>query len=359
MLNHSIIGCGRIAPNHVDAFQRLPHIELVAVVDKDATLAQDFATKNQIPRVIDSYESLLADESIDSISLCVPHYLHVPMATQALQAGKHVLIEKPPAISMEEIDSLHSAAEDSSAIAMPVIQHRHDAVIQLIGELIKEGALGRISLIRGHLECFREAIAYYKESAWRGSWELEGGSVLINQAFHVADMLLHFGGPVESVFARMGNLNYSEAMDTEDTLTANIQFASGALGVLSVIGSAGSRWSPYIELIGSKGLVAFDISHPNQVFRITLEDRARQHRFRKQLKAINEASSQDSPGIAYYGTSHREVAQSFQDAILGKPSSVAASLDEALDVARFITTVYTSARTGNNENIPHNELITA
>lgn len=351
MLKHSIIGCGRIAPNHVDGFQRLQDVELAAVVDTNANVAETFAKENNIARVIPSFEAVLQDDDIDSISLCVPHHLHVQMATDALKAGKHVLIEKPPAINMQEIEQLRSAAESSQAIAMPVVQHRHDAVIQLIGELINDGALGQISLIRGHLECFREAIAYYKDSDWRGSWELEGGSVLINQAFHVADLLLHFGGPVESVFGRMATLNYQHAMETEDTLTANIQFAGGALGVLSVIGSAGSRWNPYIEIIGSKGLIAFDISNPNQVFRVALEDRARQHRFRKQLKAINETTSEDSPGIAYYGTSHRAVAQSFYDAIKGNPSPIAAKLDEALSVARFITAVYTSARTGQNELI--------
>lgn len=355
MINHAIIGCGRIAPNHVDGFKRLDDVNLVAAVDSKVEVAQAFAKEHGIDTAFSEFEKVLEDDSIHSISICSPHYIHVDMAAKALESGKHVLIEKPPAISQGQIDQLRSAALLSDRVAMPVVQHRHDAVIRMIGDIINGGYLGRISLIRGHLECLREALAYYKESDWRGSWATEGGSVLINQAFHVADLLLHFGGPVESVFGRMATLNYQNEMETEDTLTANIQFENGALGVLSVIGSAGSRWNPYIEIIGSKGLVAFDINHPNQVFRLNLEDRASQHRFRKQLKAINEAAGTESPGIAYYGSSHREVARSFRDAILGRPSDVAASLDEALEVARFVIAVYESARSRTNVSLSINE----
>jgi predicted dehydrogenase len=343
-LGHAIVGCGRIAPTHADAFARLPEVSLLHACDvvegQAAALARDFG----IGRVTTAYAEVLADPAVGSLSLAVPHDLHGPMTLAAIAAGKHVLVEKPFVIDPEDGRRVIAAAHRAEVVVMPVSQHRFDPLVRLIAELVAEGRLGRLCLVRGHLDCVRPP-EYYRDSPWRGSWQREGGSVLINQAYHLVDLLLWLAGPAARVTAHMATLANAAVMETEDTVAASLVFASGALGTLSVSGAAGSLWRSAIELLGTEGVIEFDINYPNAVRRLHLTDRRALKAWRVRFETCQASRPPTPPaGLTYYGTSHREQARAFVDAVQGGPEAGGASLEQALEVVRLIQDMYGAAR---------------
>jgi len=348
MINHAIIGCGRVSENHADAFSRIEGVQIKYAVDINKEKAEALAERFSIKNVRTDFKSILNDPELTSISLAVPHYLHGPMAIDAANAGKHVLIEKPTVLLKEEGVDLKKAALKTGIVASPVLQHRYDKIVSEIKELIQSGDLGKLYFVRGHLECKRPS-EYYKDSEWRGLLKKEGGSVLINQAYHLLDLLLFLSGPVKSVNAEM-NTFQKEIMETEDALTATLSFKNGALGSLSICGVAGSSWKSYIELIGENGLVAFDINFPNQLHRFELKSKKSMRDWRNRLRAALPDPTNVTPGMGYYGLSHRDQAEDFIAEIRKQKKTSGATLDEALYVMDVIHDIYDSANENKNKH---------
>ncbi len=341
MINHAIIGCGRVAENHADAFSRIEGVKIKYAVDIIKERAEELADKFSISNVEIDYEKVLMDPELTSVSLAVPHFLHAKMAIKAANAGKHVLIEKPPVIHAEEGEELIAAAKESGVVVSPITQHRFDNIVGEIKELLDSGELGRICLVRGHLECKRPT-EYYRDSDWRGSLEKEGGSVLINQAYHLIDLILYLAGPVENVNAEMATFQ-KEIMETEDVLSATLRFKEGTLGALSICGAAGSSWDSYIELVGEKGLIAFNINFPNQLHRFEMASKKSMKVWRNRLRASLPDPTKMAPGIGYYGLSHRHQAEDFIAEIKEGKATSGATLQEALYVMDVIRNIYKSA----------------
>jgi len=340
MIQHAIIGCGRIAENHADAFARLDGVQIKYAIDLDEEKAKALAEKFSIPNTGTSYEEILKDKDLHSISLAVPHDLHGPMALQAVAAGKHVLIEKPLVIDPAQGRQLLEAATTAGLTVLPVAQHRYDPIVREIKNLLDSGEMGGLRYLRGHLECLRPP-GYYSDSDWRGSKAREGGSVLINQAYHLLDLLLYFGGPVSRVAAAMSTFQ-EDIMETEDTIGITLQFRNRAVGSLSVCGAGGSAWSSYIEIICEKGLVAFDINFPNGLHRFEMSSKRGMKEWRERLRAALPDPQSLPPGLAYYGISHRDQAADFISRI-NKGEALGATLEEALYVVEVIDDIYTAA----------------
>jgi predicted dehydrogenase/dTDP-4-amino-4,6-dideoxygalactose transaminase len=343
VINHAIVGCGRVAPAHADAFSRIPDVRLYYAMDTRLNRAEQIATKFGINRTSDNYESLLADDTLMSISLTVPHYLHAPMALQAVQAGKHVLVEKPFVLDTSEGRQILEAAAAANVVVMPVAQHRFDPVVKIVYELVRSGDLGKLVLVRGHLECVRR-LKYYTDSSWRGSLRREGGSVLINQAYHIVDLLICLAGRFSRVSAEMNALALKGVIETEDTLAASFVFDSGAIGALTVTGAAGREWASFIELLGTAGAITFDIDSPNQVRRLELKNTAKQHAYEALIREASAQNTEPAAALAYYGNSHRNQARAFTYLLQGKNVEGASTGDEALAVVDAIQSVYQSAR---------------
>jgi UDP-N-acetyl-2-amino-2-deoxyglucuronate dehydrogenase len=342
MINHAIVGCGRIAENHVDAFSLLPDVHIKYAVDIVEEKAQELAAKFSIPQVSSDFDAILKDPMLDSISLAVPHHLHLPMALAAAKAGKHVLIEKPLMLFPDEGKELLETASAQGVVVLPVAQHRFDKLICEIKTLISSGEMGDLRFARGHLECSRPA-EYYRESDWRGFIAKEGGSVLINQAYHILDLMLYFAGPITSAEGIMETFQ-KDIMETEDVLSASIRFQNRALGTLSVCGAGGSSWLSYIELIFKDGVVAFDINFPNQLHRFEMTSKKGMKHWRERLRNAVTDTDDMPAGMAYYGTSHREQAADFIAAIRKEKISSGATLTEALYVVEVINEIYNSAK---------------
>ncbi|HZI17752.1 MAG TPA: aminotransferase class I/II-fold pyridoxal phosphate-dependent enzyme [Pyrinomonadaceae bacterium] len=341
MIKHAIVGCGRIAASHADAF-RWAGSPIASCTDIVAERAHGFAQKFEIPDVADSFDSLLRSPDVTSVSLCVPHDLHAPMALEALAAGKHVLVEKPVVLDPADGPRIAEAAGAAGLVAMPVVQHRFDPLIVEISRLVSEGCLGPLRFVRAHLECVRPQ-DYYRESDWRGLWAREGGSVLINQGYHLLDLLLFLAGPVEKLSAEMATFAPPEVMETEDAVVATLRFRGGALGCLDVNGAAGSPWNSFVELMGSRGELAFTINYPNTVLRFRLDNKRDFQQWRRRLDEACVVRGAPPPGLDYYGVSHREQARAFVERVGGGGSQTPATLEEAVETVRVAQSIYRSA----------------
>ncbi|MCD8481387.1 MAG: Gfo/Idh/MocA family oxidoreductase [Verrucomicrobia bacterium] len=216
-LNVAIIGCGVIAPAHIEGFQHFPSVKVVELCDLDKSKADALALRYGIDSVSTSYHTTVARRDVDCVAICTDHASHAPIAIAALNAGKHVLCEKPLGESEQAVQAMVSAAQSNpDLVASGVLQHRFDAVHQALRLAIQEGLLGRPLLLQGRLLCYRSH-DYYLNTPWRGKWASEGGSLLMNQAIHFVDILDWLGGGFSEITAAYCNLLHQGIIETEDS----------------------------------------------------------------------------------------------------------------------------------------------
>lgn len=216
-LHAAVVGCGLISKNHLKALKNVEHAACTAVCDIVPRKAAEAAAQYGIGKTYDDFADLLADEDIDVIHICTPHYLHAQMAVDALRAGKHVLCEKPMALTQEDAKRMIRAAEESGKYLGICFQNRYNKASVYIRELLEGGSLGAVTGGRGQVAWDRKP-AYYEQSDWRGSIEKAGGGVLINQAIHTFDLLQWLTFPVKTVEASLSTKRLKGIIEVEDTV---------------------------------------------------------------------------------------------------------------------------------------------
>jgi predicted dehydrogenase len=193
---------------------------------------------------------MLASGDIDVVTICTPSGMHGSQAREAMQAGTHVIIEKPLDITLPAVDEVLAVRRETGVKLAVTSQHRFDPAARKVHELIEQGAFGTLVLANAHVHWWRSQ-AYYDSGEWRGTWALDGGGVLMNQSIHSLDLLQWFMGPVRSVQAYTGTLAHT--METEDTAVAVLRFESGALGTVSATTAAYPGVNTRVEVFGSEG----------------------------------------------------------------------------------------------------------
>jgi predicted dehydrogenase len=229
-LRVAVVG-GGIGTQHIDALIRLPEqFELVAFCDIDPAKAEAVGIRYEIGSVTTSYEQLLARDDVDIIDLCTPAGLHVAQTEAALEAGKHVICEKPLAGSLAEVDRLTTLAETVDKHISPIFQYRFGNGFRRLLHLRDKGLLGKtyLATVETH---WRRGASYYAVP-WRGRFATELGGSLTSHAIHAHDMLMHALGPVRSVHARTATR--VNPIETEDCAVVSLELADGALAALSV-----------------------------------------------------------------------------------------------------------------------------
>jgi UDP-N-acetyl-2-amino-2-deoxyglucuronate dehydrogenase len=330
---HAIIGCGRVAPNHVDGFRALGDWALLWACDRELSIAESFATSFNIPKVTTSASEVFADPRVTSVSVAVDHAQHARLAADALRAGKHVLVEKPLALSRQDAEKVLALAAVHGLVLFVVSQHRYDPLVTAVRGWLREGLLGGLLFAQISLESCREA-SYYTESYWRGTWAGEGGSALINQGYHCLDITRFLCGELEVKAAVAGRSHLGGVIETEDTLSA-LLVAGDTPVTLNVTVASNTIWRSRIELVGSRGSVCLDLDHPAALHRAVgnaeLEDRA---------AAVGATVSVEAaPGIDYYGISHRRQIADFADAVVGN-RALAEGAQSAIGMVTLIEQIY-------------------
>ena len=227
-IKFGVIGIKGMGRGHIRAIGEVEEAELAAICDIDTDAARAAAAELGVPWYED-YREMYRQGGMDAVSIATPHYLHAPMAIDAMRAGIHAFTEKPISISAREADEMIAAAAETG-MKLGVCHNRRPAGLsRALKQIMDQGRLGRVTRVLWS-SCGLRTQAYYNSGEWRGTWEQEGGGVLINQTVHDMDLLQWLVGPVVEVSAIIGRL--SHATQVEDIAGAAVTFANGAYGVL-------------------------------------------------------------------------------------------------------------------------------
>ncbi|MCA9177367.1 MAG: Gfo/Idh/MocA family oxidoreductase [Planctomycetales bacterium] len=261
-----VIGCGMIANFHAKAIADLDNGQLVACFDMFPASADKFAEANGC-RAYHDLAEMLADPAVDVVTICTPSGAHMEPGVQAARAGKHVIVEKPLEITLQRCDNIIAACEEAGVTLATIFPSRFHRSSQLLKQAVEQGRFGKLTIGDSYVKWFRTQ-EYYDSGAWRGTWKLDGGGALMNQAIHSVDLLAWLMGPVDSISAHTSTLAH-ERIEVEDVAMATLQFANGALGVIEATTAAYPGYLKRIELHGSEGtavmeeedIVKWDFAH--------------------------------------------------------------------------------------------------
>ena len=249
-LRHAIIGVGAgILSAHLPALQGLGTITVVGAADVNPTLGQAAATQLGCPFFAD-HRTMLAETKPDVTVILTPHPYHATLAIDALNAGSHVLVEKPMAVQVAEADAMIAAAKQNERLIAVNFQQRFRPEIVAARQLIDSGRLGTIQRVT-QIEPWLRTVTYYKSAGWRGTWQGEGGGVLMNQAPHSLDLLCYLAGLPSRVVAWNRTLRHQ--IQVEDTSMAMLEWANGALG--SIFFSTAEAGLRRMEIVGTGGIL--------------------------------------------------------------------------------------------------------
>lgn len=245
----ALAGCGRISASHFDAIVAVDGFSLTAVCDADEGRARAAGARLGV-RWFSSYETMLREAPCDAVTIATPSGLHAAQGILAARAGKHVISEKPMAITLASADELVQACDAANVRLFVVKQNRLNPPVQLLRRAVDKGRFGRIYLANTTVRWSRPQ-EYYDQASWRGTWEFDGGAIM-NQASHYVDLMQWLLGPVESVMAKTATL--ARRIEAEDTGIAVLKFRSGALGCIEV---TMLTWPKNLEgsitILGEKG----------------------------------------------------------------------------------------------------------
>ena len=249
-LNYAVIGVGaNVLGMHRPALES-DLVNLVGVCDLDVQKGRERAAELNCP-FFEDYHAMLRETQPDVAVVMTPHPFHAEVAVSALEAGCHVLVEKPLAVYVGEADAMIAAAKDAGRLLAVNFQHRHRPEVKAVYALIREGRLGKVQHIDMTMAWPRRR-NYYQKALWRGTWTGEGGGVSMNQAPHNLDLLCHFLGSPSRVIAWARTTLHD--IETEDTIQAMLEWPDGCLGSLHISTAEAGR-PERLELVGTKGVV--------------------------------------------------------------------------------------------------------
>ncbi len=246
-----ILGAGMISGIHADALRKSDKAELVAVCD----VREEFARKlvdDYAPeaKIYSDFDAMLADPAVEVVNIVTPNHLHTQFVLKAAAAGKHVLCEKPPAMSLAETDQMIEACAKAGVKFGIFVQSRMREPMRYIREALEAGRFGKVLRIDVQMKWFRNA-DYYKMDAWRSNRKC-GAGVTIQHAFHYLDLMQYLMGRGAKVYAEMRNLAHPE-VHLEDTLDGEIVFANGVRGYIQASTALWPGNDVRLELYGTEG----------------------------------------------------------------------------------------------------------
>lgn len=255
-MRFAIVGAGVIGRTHAACIRELaPRATLALVADKSHSRASDLATAYGAEATTSPTAAFTRDD-IDAVAICTPSGLHAELAIAALEAGKHVLVEKPIDVTLPAAQRVADAEARASTTIAVVSQHRFDPSSQLVHRAVQEGRFGRLTSGVASVAWWRSQ-DYYDSGDWRGSWALDGGGALMNQGIHTIDLLIWMLGEPVEVHARTARLAH-QRIEVEDVAVATIRFAGGAFGVLHATTAAYPGLTARIQIHGDLGSAVID-----------------------------------------------------------------------------------------------------
>ncbi|WP_407179464.1 Gfo/Idh/MocA family protein [Bradyrhizobium sp. STM 3562] len=336
MIRFGLLGCGRIAKRHSDLLggNHIEGAKLVAVCDPVRARADGIAAKFGVPASYD-IEEFLARKDIDVVSVLTPSGLHPVHVIACARAGKHVVVEKPMALRLQDADEMIRACDVAGVKLFVVKQNRFNVPVVKAREALDAGRFGKLVLGTVRVRWCRDQ-AYYDQDAWRGTWAYDGG-VLCNQASHHIDMLEWFFGDVVSVHARA--VSALVKIETEDTAVATLKFRNGALGIIeATTATRPADLEGSLSILGEKGTVEIAGFAVNQI---------RHWRFVGELpsdKEVIDKFSVNPPNV--YGFGHQAYYQHVVECLVSQRAALVDGL-EGRKSLELISALYESIETGH------------
>jgi len=250
-----IVGCGLIADIHAEAIAAAQNCQLIAAYSRSQEKAEDFGKKYHIIGYTD-WDEFISNPEMDAVSICTASGTHLDYGKIAADAGKHVIIEKPIEVNLQRAGELVTYCTGKKVSLAVIYQNRFYADILNAYEKLQEKCIGDIFLADVRIKWYRSQ-EYYDSAAWRGTIELDGGGVLINQAIHTIDLLYWFLGKVKKVTAHAMTRTH-DGIEGEDNAVAILEFENGALATLNASTSVIPAQSRKIELHGTSGTMILD-----------------------------------------------------------------------------------------------------
>ncbi|WP_228717247.1 Gfo/Idh/MocA family protein [Allosaccharopolyspora coralli] len=323
MTTAAIIGCGDVSGVHAAAIRAVEDSELIAVCDTDPAALAAAVERYGVPGFGD-HRTLLSQLRPDVAHVCTPHHQHVPVALDLLDAGVHVLVEKPLAHTVGEAERLVEAAERTDTRIGVCFQNRYNATSQAARQLLDSGEVGAV-LGASATVMWTRTPDYYRRKPWRGKWETAGGGLLINQVIHTLDLVQWLVGGVVDVKGNASTRLYGDLIEVEDTAEMLLAHEGGSRSV--VYGSlANVVHAPVtIEITAERGTLSIrgDLT-------TTYAD--------GRVETVKERRA-SSTGRAYWGVSHEVLIRDFY-ARLGDEESFWISPREAMKSLRVLKDVY-------------------
>lgn len=324
-LNSAIIGCGSIASMHEAAILSCHNANLYAVCDIDSSKTLEMKQKHRCQE-FSQYQELLESDTIDVVHICTPHYLHAPMAIEAMKAGKHVLTEKPMAISVSDALEMVRVSKQTGRMLGVSFQNRFNNTSRRVKEILNTGKTGRVLGARAFITWHRGA-EYYSRDKWRGKWETEGGGLLINQAIHTLDLLQWFMGDIDTIKASIDTRLLKNVIEVEDTAEATIKFKSGATAFFYATNGYPLDSVVMLEIVCEKAVIRMEggvtIKYSNGDIEHILDDE----------KAKGEK--------AYWGCGHKTLVHDFYKKLL-EGQHFELDGNEALKAIKIVNAMYVS-----------------
>ncbi|MEO0423445.1 MAG: Gfo/Idh/MocA family oxidoreductase [Pseudomonadota bacterium] len=335
MIRFALVGCGRIARRHADLLGKgqIRGAQLAAVCDQDLSRAQKYADEFDVPCFSDMCE-MAQQDYVDGLVVLTESGHHAEHVIELARFGKHLIVEKPMALTLEDADRMIEACDRNDVRLFVVKQNRFNRPVVKLREALDAGRFGRMVMGTVRVRWCRTQ-AYYDQDAWRGTWALDGG-VLANQASHHVDLLEWMMGSVRSVYALSSTALVD--IEAEDTAVVALRFASGALGVIEATTAVRPRdLEGSLSLLGERGAVEIGGFAVNEI---------RHWHFENPLAeddTVLKEFSTNPPNV--YGFGHNEYYQHVVESIENETQQLVDGL-EGRKSLELITAIYESIETG-------------
>lgn len=249
-IRFAIVGSGHVSRYHHAAIRTLSHrgARLVGASTRDPAKFSAVQSQFRVPCM--DFQILCEHPDVDVIAICTPSGAHAPQAIAAARAGKHLIVEKPMAVNLDDADEMIRVCESERRLLAVTFQRRTQPLFRRLKALVDDGLLGK-PLMASLVLPYQRTADYFHAAPWRGTWEMDGGGVLINQGIHLIDILVWLWGDPVDVQAMAATRH--QPIDTEDTAAVTLRFPSGALGTVTATTAVAAGFTHRLELYGTEG----------------------------------------------------------------------------------------------------------
>lgn len=323
-----IIGLGAISATHIMAIQTGNFTTLVGACDirEDRIEAAKSRIKNPDCHFYNDYKEMIDKEKPDVVHVCTPHYLHAEMAIYAMESGADVYLEKPAAMNAEQAVEIKRVSEKTGKKVCVSFQNRVIPTNAMAKKYVEEKTLGKLLGIRGSMAWNRHG-AYYTDSGWRGTWDREGGGVLMNQSIHTLDLMYYLGGKIDKIEGSVALRRNAGTIEVEDTAEATIWFENGASGVFYATNCNAVDSSVEVEIYFENGRLML---YSDKLYENTGDG----------LKLLTDNQDYSrTEGKACWGNGHIMMMERFYSVLCGKDEYYC-DISDAIPVLELIAGIY-------------------